>query len=73
MLIILKGNIDWICLLIEGIVLIYLYCIYRKNKHKNSNEVIISKRNVKIIIIILIVINIIFFISKIINMLNLAL
>lgn len=69
MLIILKGNIDWICLLIEGIVFIYLYCIYRKNKHKNSNEVIITKRNVKI----LIVINIIFFISKIINILNLAL
>lgn len=70
MLIILKENIDYICLIIEGIIFIYFCYIYIKNRNKKSNEVIIPKKTVKIILIMLIVVNTIFFTYKIINMLR---
>ncbi|MBK1810393.1 hypothetical protein JHL18_07060 [Clostridium sp. YIM B02505] len=68
MLIELSGDIQWICLIIEWILLMYLYYKYRKNRDSDGDKVIITKKNGQIVMVLLVVVNVILVISKIIGM-----
>lgn len=66
----IKESIEWVCLIVEGIIFFYMYYNYKKNKHTDSEKVLISKKNVRIIISLLVIVNIILIVTKIIEMLN---
>lgn len=61
--------IEWACLIIDGIVFIYIYNVYKKGRNRSSvNEDIILKDG-KLVIIVFTVVNVILVLSKVINML----
>jgi uncharacterized membrane protein len=66
----IKESIEWVCLIVEGIIFFYMYYNYKKNKHTDSEKVLISKKNVRIIISLLVIVNIILIVTKIIKILN---